>query len=332
MNENGYDFAAIGDITTDAFILLKDAEVHCSIDNTKCELCVRFGDKIPYERVDIVRAVGNSPNAAVSAGRLGLNSAFVGNVGSDQNGTECIKTLKENGVHTEFVKIEQGKETNYHYVLRFGAERTILVKHHDYEYSLPDFPTPPRYIYLSSLGEHSLPFHLEIASYLKAHPETKLAFQPGTFQMTIGKEALKDIYSNTELFFCNREEAMRILGTESNEIKALLSGVRLLGPTMVFITDGPAGAYAYDGTSMLYIPMYPDPSPPISRTGAGDAFASTVTTALALGKSFEDALRWGPINSMAVVQQVGAQKGLLHREELETFLADAPPSYKISTI
>ncbi len=332
MQENGYDFAAIGDITTDAFILLKDAEVHCSIDNTKCELCVRFGDKIPYERVDIIRAVGNSANASVSAARLGLTSAFVGNVGSDQNGAECIETLKGNGVHTEFVTVEQGKETNYHYVLRFGAERTILVKHHDYEYKVPSFPSAPRYLYLSSLGEHSLPFHVEIASFVKAHPETKLVFQPGTFQMTLGKDTLKDIYANTELFFCNREEAMRILGIESNEIKPLLEGLRAFGPKMVFITDGPAGAYAFDGNEALFLPMYPDPAPPVSRTGAGDAFASTVTSALALGKSMEEAFLWGPINSMAVVQQVGAQTGLLRKDELENFLADAPPSYKISKL
>jgi hypothetical protein len=44
-----YDFIAIGDITTDAFIRLKDVRVHCDINDVQCELCVRFGDKVPYE-------------------------------------------------------------------------------------------------------------------------------------------------------------------------------------------------------------------------------------------------------------------------------------------
>src|SRR3989339_1595459 len=83
---NGIDFLAIGDIVIDAFIRLKDAHVHCKIDSDACELCVRFGDKIPYERVEVVRAVGNSPNAAVSAARLGLKSAVITNLGDDQNG------------------------------------------------------------------------------------------------------------------------------------------------------------------------------------------------------------------------------------------------------
>jgi ribokinase len=100
----------------------------------------------------------------------------------------------------------------------------------------------------------------------------------------------------------------------------------------VIITDGRNGAYAYDGTEMYKIPMYPDDREPKERTGAGDAFASTVTAALALGKSFKDALLWGPINSMAVVQEIGAQKGLLTRKELETFLAKAPAEYKVTTL
>ena len=59
------DFLAIGDIVIDAFIRLKDAHVNCSLNKETCELCMRFGDKIPYESMEEVRAVGNSANAAV---------------------------------------------------------------------------------------------------------------------------------------------------------------------------------------------------------------------------------------------------------------------------
>src|SRR3989344_5809352 len=80
------DFLAIGDTTIDAFIRLKDAKVHCKINNEDCELCVRFGDKVPYESVEVVPAVGNAANAAVSAARLGLKSALRAYVGEDENG------------------------------------------------------------------------------------------------------------------------------------------------------------------------------------------------------------------------------------------------------
>ena len=105
-----------------------------------------------------------------------------------------------------------------------------------------------------------------------------------------------------------------------------------LGPEIVVVTDGAKGAYAYDGKEYLFIPIYPDPKPPYSRTGAGDAFASTTVSALALGQTLEKALAWAGINSMAVVQQVGANVGLLTREKLEEYLAKAPENYKARKI
>ena len=98
------------------------------------------------------------------------------------------------------------------------------------------------------------------------------------------------------------------------------------------ITDGPRGAYAYDGKEFLFLPIYPDPKPPYSRTGAGDAFSSTTVAAIALGKTLPEALAWAGINSMAVVQHVGANVGLLSREKIEEYLKNAPADYKARKI
>lgn len=326
------DFLAIGDITTDAFIALKDANVNCEINRDTCMLCVRFGDKVPYESVTVVPAVGNSPNAAVSAHRLGLHSALAANLGDDDNGKQCLAALTKEGVNTVHVAVHPGKETNYHYVLRYEEERTILVKHHEYPYELPSLETPPRWLYLSSLGENSLEYHHKIAAYVKDNPQVKLVFQPGTFQIKLGLEGLKDIYAVSEVFFCNKEEAKRLLNSASNEFPELLKELHARGPKVVVITDGPNGAYSFDGSEIWFMPMYPDPKPPVDRTGAGDGFASTFTSALALGLDIPTALSWGPINSMSVVQYIGAQEGLLTRDALEAHLAQAPETYKAQKI
>lgn len=322
-----YDFVAIGDTVTDAFIRLNISSAHVEMDHgSGREICMRFGDKIPYDEVHVVAGVGNAANAAVSASRLGLNSAFVSNIGNDEHGKEIINNFKKQNVAADFVKVHDGIPTNYHYVLWYGDERTILIKHQKYPYSLPDIGEP-KWVYFSSVGEHGEAFHKELEDYLNAHPAIKLAFQPGTFQMKMGKEKLAGIYRRTDAFFCNKEEAQRILGTQEDDIKILLREVAALGPKIVAITDGVKGAYAYDGKEMYSMRLYPDPKPPISRTGAGDAFSSTFTVALALGKDIKEALRWGPINSMSVVQGIGAQAGLLTREKLEEFLAKAPADY-----
>src|SRR3989344_2131258 len=322
-----YDFIGIGDVVTDAFIHLKEASVHCDINKEKCQICMKFGDKIPYDEVYVVPAVGNSSNASVAASRLGLKSALVSNVGKDYYGNECLEALKKENVATEFIKTHAGKKTNYHYVLWFDNDRTILIKHQDYPYSLPDINSP-KWIYFSSLGPTSLEFHGILQKYLTQNPQIKLAFQPGTYQIKLGKDELNYFYTRSENLICNKDESQRILETNEDDIKKLLKMIHDLGPKIVVITDGPKGAYAYDGTDAFFMPPYPDPKPPLERTGAGDAFSSTFVVALALGLSVSDALRWAPINSMSVVQDVGARAGLLTREKLEEYLKNAPEGYK----
>ncbi len=329
-----YDFVAIGDIVIDAFIQLnKDAaDVSQDMDTGRQTLHMPFGNKLPYDDVVVINAVGNSPNAAVSANRLGLKTALVASLGQDRNGKDCLEALRTEGVHTDYVKLYEGKMTNYHYVLRYGPERTILIKHEKFPYTLPDFQVPPRYLYFSSIGEHGLPFHFEIAKYVKEH-DTKLVFQPGTFQIKLGYEALKEVYEATEIFFCNLEEAQEILGTEEQHVPTLLRKFKELGPKLPVITDGPHGAYVVDENDQAWhMPMYPDPADPVDRTGAGDSFASTFTAAIILGKSPAEALTWGPVNSMSVVQYIGAQEGLLTQAELNQYLADKPAEYEAKMI
>lgn len=326
------DFVAIGDTAVDEFIKLKEARVNCDINNENCTISMKWGDKIPFEFAVLVAGVGNAANAAVAAARLGLSSAFVSNVGKDRYGEETLASFTREGVDTTYVVVNENLPTNHHYVLWYEAERTILIHHEAYPYLLPKNFTAPKWIYLSSAGEQSESFHSELAIWLAAHPETKLAFQPGTFQISMGKKKLAALYAATELIACNKEEAERILELGETDMKELLVKIRELGPKIALITDGPNGAYAFDGSEMIKIGMYPDPKPPVDRTGAGDATTSTVVVALALGKPLREAITWGPVNSMSVVQEIGAQKGLLTREQIETFLKNAPEGYRVESL
>ncbi|MBP9760404.1 MAG: carbohydrate kinase family protein [Candidatus Pacebacteria bacterium] len=323
-----FEFIAIGDITTDEFIQLRAdrAVVNTTLSGRKT-ISMYFGDKLEYEGAVNVPAVGNSANAAVGGHRLGLKSALVADIGDDIGGVEIMDWLKKEGVDTCFIDVQKNKETNHHYVLRYGPERTILIKHEVYEYVVPDMGTP-KWLYFSSVGEHAVEYHHDIARYVQSHPGTKLAFQPGSFQIQLGHECLRDVYEACELFFCNKEEAQQILATDEKDIPTLLHRMKDLGPTIPVITDGPAGAYALANDGVWHMPMYPDPAPPVDRTGAGDAFSSTFTAALALGHDIPTALRWGPINSMSVVQYIGAQEGLLSLAQIEEYVAKAPVEYQ----
>ena len=316
------NFLAIGDITIDDFIELKSVEIEGD------RMCMSWRDKIPFLNSVKTAGVGNAPNASVAASRIGLASGIITHVGDDSDGKACIKTIQDSGVSIEFIKTHPSKTTNFHYVLTYESDRTILVRHEDFDYADIDIPKSVDMIYLTSVGKSAEGIHAYIAEHVKKTPDLMLAFQPGTFQLELGVEKLLLLYKECDLFFCNIEESQRILKSDTTNVKELLNGINKLGPKIVLITDGPSGAYMYSDGVYWFMPTYPDPSPPKERTGAGDAFSSTFASFIAKGKSPVDALTIAPINSMSVVQHIGAQKGLLTEKEIEDYLAKAPADYK----
>jgi len=324
------DLLAIGDIVTDAFIKLIDNQAYVTENDQGKWLTMQFGTKLPFDHAEVLEGVGNASNAAVSASRLGLRTSFVTNVGDDKEGLSMIKALQKEKIDTSLVRVNARKVSNMHYVLWYKEERTILINHENYKYYWPHLRPDeiPRWVYFSSISENALEYHDQVSDWLDKHPDVKLAFQPGTFQMKAGTERLKRLYARSEVMVLNREEAEFVSGGKREDLHDMFDRLHALGCKIVVITDGPDGAYASDGNQRLKMPLYPDPAPPKERTGAGDAFASTFVAALAKGNSLEGALQWAPINSMSVVQQTGAQAGLLTEKELEEWLAKAPEWYK----
>lgn len=325
------DIISIGDVVIDDFIQLQDDQAWTYVDeHGKNVLAMEFGTKLPFTGRQVINSVGNASNAAVAFTRIGLSTGFVTNVGDDQYGRDIVSTLKHGGVDTRLVRVNPHMDSNYHFVLRKGSERTILIKHENYDYEWPKLHgnDVPVWVYFSSVSEHALEYHDEVCDWLDENPDVKLAFQPGTFQMEAGAERLKRVYQRSEVLVLNREEAVTVGGGNHEDVHDLINKLHELGPRIVVVTDGPDGAYVSDGQSRLKMPLYPDPKEPVDRTGAGDAFASTFVAELAKGNSMEGALQLAPINSMSVCQKVGAQAGLLTNEELEEWLKKAPDWYK----
>lgn len=324
------DVLSVGDVVTDAFIKLFDDKAWTYVDEYgKKVIAMEYGTKIPFDQAVVVEGVGNAANAAVSLTRLGLNCGFVTNVGEDKYGRGIIASLHDKKIDTRYVRVNPDKKTNYHYVLWYKEERTILINHEQYEYSWPNLrgKEAPRWVYFSSIAENALEFHDELADWLDDNPEVKLAFQPGTFQMQAGAERLSRIYRHSDILVLNKEEATLVGGGDINNTHDQFDKLHALGPEIVCITDGPNGAFSSSPEGRFFMPIYPDIAPPYERTGAGDAFASTFTAAIMRGKSVREAMMWGPVNSMNVVQHPGAQEGLLTEAQLQEYLDKAPDWY-----
>ncbi len=326
------DVLCVGDAATDVFIRLSDDHIHSHREGADSWLDLPFGGKVPFDYALTVDAGGNAANAAVGLARLGVSSALAAHAGDDRIGSHMQAALQHEGVDTHLVQLDRGRTSNRNFVLWYGQDRTILVRHELYEYVWPPLGPGevPGWVYLSSVGCDAPEYYGQIVDWLETEPSVRLVFQPGTFQIKLGAATLAPVYRRTDLLVCNREEAVEIGGGDHARMDDLIERLHRLGPKSVVVTDGPAGACASDGSVRYRVPAYPDPWPPKERTGAGDAFTSALVAALAKGRPIHEALLWGPVNAMSVVQDVGSQTGLLTESELLEHLGHAPSAYAIS--
>jgi len=317
-----YDILSLGDTTTDVFLEIHHASVHCHLRKQDCFLCINYADKVPVERVTEVHAVGNAANNANGSARLGLKTTIWTILGNDPNGRQALKVFHDEGVDTRHIDTDTRRGTNYSVVLNFQAERTILVYHQDRQYRFPVLPRSS-WVYLTSMGKGWETIIPGLSRHLQ-RTGAHLGFNPGTHQMKSGLQTLKPLLAVTTAFIVNVEEAQRILRETSRNVPLLLRSLKKYGPRFVVITDGRAGAYGYDGEAQWWMPIYPDPKPVVERTGCGDSFSTGFLGALISGRSMLEGLKWGAANARMVVQYIGAREGLLTKPEILRTLRQFP--------
>ena len=313
---DSYELISIGDASMDVFMTPTESETLCQIDTKECLIAFSYGDKIPVE--DLVFSTGgNAANNAVGTKRMGINTAIVLTLGEDSIGNLIIEKLKSEGVGMDYVVRQPGTVSNYSTVINYSGERTIFVYHAPRTYDFPREIPAPAWVYLTSMGESFLPFYQKVVEWLEANPNTKLAFNPGSYQIRAKKEDLIPVLKRTHVVFVNREEAGKLTRAETSvgKEKDLLKALSSLGPKIAVITDGGNGSFVFDGSKFLKSGVLPVDA--FQRTGAGDAFGSGCLSAIIKGKPLEEALIWGTVNSASVIGYQGPQKGLLKEDQIE---------------
>jgi len=319
------ELLSIGDASLDVFLAPTETETLCQVDTKECFICFSYGDKIPVNNLDF-SVGGNAANNSVGTTRLGIRSAPVITLGTDEVAQQISAVFQKEGVDTQFVAKQEGK-SNYSSVINYGGERTIFTYKAPKDYVFPDpLPVTP-WIYLTSMGDSFQPYYDKVADHVRANPEIKLAVNPGSRQLRAGVDSFRSVLEVAYIVYINRKEAEMIsgFGDSHGKERELLDAVSALGPRIPIITDGGGGSFVKDENGK-YIKASVLPVDSYERTGAGDAFGSACIAALIKGKPFEEALLWGTVNSASVIGYNGSQRGLLHDSEMPVWLDRARSS------
>lgn len=309
-----YDLLAVGDNSIDEFMLIDDAEVTCDKDDKNCKLSFDYAGKIQVKEFK-TSVAGNAPNFAIGCSTLGLKTTIYTEVGDDTNADIVISTLKERGVDTAFVNKNPNTPTNVHPIVVFRGERTIFAYHEKRSYKIQGWKSP-KFLYYSSLSKGFEKFHDDLLDFVKKDENIIFVINPGTLQMKVGIEKLREALKRTDILFANKEEATDLANIDGST-KEVHKKLWDMGVKLSVITDSVNGSSTFDGEKMEVLGICDLNKKTLDKTGAGDSYASGFLSAIFYGKPAVEAMKWGSINAANVIAKIGAIEGLTSKEEIE---------------
>ncbi len=256
---------------------------------------------------------GPAANASVMVSRMGLKSAFAGYLGLDLFGGLHLEELQSAGVNTELVV--RG-----------------------------EYPTPLSSVRVNSAGERSLvnyrsansDLHREMFNIANIHPKVILfdGHEP-ELSMSLLKEApamgiltvldagswnsgTSQLFDKVDHLVCSAQFAYELTGISSPEpaLKKLISYNR-----HVVITLGKEGVVWSNTGGEGRIPAFHVAVK--DSTGAGDVFHGAFAGCLALGKGWDDILRYSSAAAALSCTRLGGRTGIPEGVEVERFLEES---------
>lgn len=316
-----YDVIAIGSATRDFFLKSKLFKVVKDKDFVTGEAqCFAFGTKVEIDDLFVANG-GGASNCAVTFARQGLKTAYVGKIGDDHSGKIILDSFKKEGIDISLVKKVTGVRTATSFILLTEeGEKTILNyngasgtwKEEELPFDLlSKSKYKPRWFLISSL-RGNLDLCVKLIAFAKTN-DIKVATLPGQAELKHGPKSLAPILAGSDVFVLNRQEASQLTGISFESSNQITHSLCLLTRGIGVVTDGENGATVCDARNFYRVEA--QKVKVLDTTGAGDAFASGFITGLICNQSIEKALQLAVNNSASVVSQIGAQTGILGKNQ-----------------
>ncbi|MFP4119108.1 MAG: carbohydrate kinase family protein [Candidatus Woesearchaeota archaeon] len=317
-----YDIITIGSATVDVFANTASELVKFITPNGENDfITYPSGSKILISQLDFLIG-GGGTNTAASFSRLGLETAFLGKLGDDENAIKVLSMLDSEGI--DFVGA-RGGQTGYSIILdSIEHDRTILTfKGANNDLRIEDLELEDtletKWLYASSMVEES--FETMTAIFDNAHESgVHIAFNPSSYQAKQGVGELSEVLEKCTVMVMNHEEAQLLLDKKA-PAKELAVELQQHPEQYIIITQGPEGATCFHKDTLYHLNCTPHLNV-VETTGAGDAFASGFVAGLIKELPVKDALKLGMVQAESVILSRGAKRRLLTWPEAKKRLAN----------
>lgn len=275
----------------------------------------RLGSEVVAK--ELTMETGGACNSALALHRLGVNTAWACEFGTDEFSSFLLNKLREEKFPEDLFLFTDGPMRKITVSLSYPHDRAFIAYYDDgrmVETAIKGLLSRkskvvliPALIYGSSLSMGAL------ISKLKG---TDIFMDGNSSEMiTIEKSEVRDALKKVRFYSPNHKEARNITGLEDME-KAVMELGKLC--QTVIIKDGSNGCWCSDNNIIYHEPAFPVKV--IDTTGAGDCFNAGFLYAWLQGYGIQTCLKWGNIAGALSTTKAGGNGYRLSSAEIESII------------
>ncbi len=273
---------------------------------------------------------GDPVNVAVSAARLGTDSAIIGAVGDDYFGRALIGHLAKEGVKTDGISIDGDGFTGLYFITLLGKGD------HEFTYYRKGSSASRLRLDESQLGiaGSGKVFHFSGISQavgrearISARRAARLAheagaivsydinFRPRLWDRKDAVTAMEEVADYVDIIFASTEDWKLLHGRNEAE-GAIAEALSRKGYGSVIVKAGSRGSFGMEGGRRFKQRSYPVNA--VDATGAGDAYDAGFLCGMLSGLEFQASMKYASMNAALKCTMKGGIRGLPTRRRLES--------------
>lgn len=273
---------------------------------------------------------GDTSNFCIAVQRFGITCAYITRLGDDEFGQILLDLYKREGIDTSSIIVETGGFTGIYFISRKGTTHSFIYYRNGSAAShlcLNDIPVDmikhAKVLHTSGITQAISTSACDAAFYamdvakragviVTYDPNIRLRLWSASRARGIVREAIR----LADFVFPSLEDA-RILSDETDP-KAIAEDLLALGPRVVILKLGGAGALLATPTEIISFPAFKVKT--IDTTGAGDTFDGAFVSAYLRNWSLSDCVIFANAAAAMSTTKPGAVDGIPKFGDVEGFL------------
>ncbi|MEI6327163.1 MAG: carbohydrate kinase family protein [Candidatus Roizmanbacteria bacterium] len=256
---------------------------------------------------------GGATNVAIGAAKLGMRVSLVTEIGQNAYKRVIFEKLDLHAISYKHCLLSHEFRNYSTVLLNKDGDRAIInyrTPHTDFLKVLPpdDLFTKAKCLYLGHVPQVSVYHRTMLLRAARKHRLTTY-LTLGSDDLSQSYDHLADLVAHTDVLFVNREEFAEYVRMNPNDLNLHDDMMRIYRhvplPSLLVITDGAGGSYAYDGHSVMHQPSI-QVSTVVDSTGAGDGFCAGFIVSYEKNKHITAALNAGARYAAQKLGHLGA--------------------------